>query len=185
MRTDQKSGIRRICLALFITIAILVIAGYMDSPHDERDRMTATDKMPDENPAPGTAATTGAASAQKPAEPVTGAPQSPQSAGPLAIDSIGDKTVGDLLVVSGTTHLPLRAPVTIRWKYGASGEDKVLANRPVHPGADGAGRFRFVFDTSGFKPGSYTMTVATGKKDVSASAQFDLSGTYRGTDTPL
>lgn len=185
MRTDQESGIRRICLALLITIAILAIAGCIDSTPNRQDRITATDEMPNENPATGTAITTGATSAQV----LSGTERPEKAPDPsvpsLTIDPVSDLKIGDLLVVSGTTSLPERTPVYLSWKYESSGEDKVLANRQVLSGGDGVNRFRFVFDTSGFKPGSYTMTVANGKKDVSASAQFSLAGTYRGTDTPL
>lgn len=60
-----------------------------------------------------------------------------------------------------------------------------MSNRPVIPGTNGLNRFRFVFDTTGFKPGVYNMTVATGKNGVSGSVKFSLAGTYLGTDNPI
>lgn len=102
----------------------------------------------------------------------------------IAIDPVGDKKIGDLLVISGTTSLPVKTPVYLSWRVGNPGEEKILSNRPVLSGTNGTNRFRFVFDTTGFKPGTYTTTVATGKNSVSGSIQFSLTGAYLGTDTP-
>jgi hypothetical protein len=183
MNKHDRLGPVLICLAIVVAIAAMLAAGCTEtSPQD---------------PAASTGDTIGGGQPQASLADAGGTPapalhttvpagsQASQNTGPLAIDPISDLETGNLLVVSGTTSLPEKTPVYLSWKYGTSGEEKVLANRPVLPGTDGINRFRFVFDTSGFLPGSYTMTVANGKKDVSASAQFSLAGTYRGTDTTL
>ena len=182
MNERDRLGPVLICLAILVAIAAMLAAGCTEmSPLDTGVSAGGKDGgQPAVSPA-----VAGGTPAPSPHKTLPAGSQAPQTSGPLAIDPIGDLKIGEILVVSGTTGLPERTPVYLSWKYGSSGEEKVLSNRQVLSGADGINRFRFVFDTSGFLPGSYTVTVANGKKDLSASVQFSLAGTYRGTETPL
>ncbi len=126
----------------------------------------------------GTAATTGTTTIPPTAATDPSAPF-------ITVDPIGDENIGDLLVVSGTTNLPENTPVYLSKTFGNSGDETIMANSQVRPGTDGINRWKFAFDTSGFRPGSYNLTVATRKKEVADSAQFTLRGTFLGTDNPL
>jgi hypothetical protein len=185
MKHQQKSGPLHICLAVLIVVATLVIAGCMESTPGQQGQMTATNDKQNENHAAGTTTTTGTMNAPKP--PITAQPTpAPDPSSPsITIDPVGDKNLGDLLVISGTTNLPEKTWVYLSWTYGNSGEEKMVANKQVLPGTNGINHWRFAFDTSGFRPGSYNLTVATRKKDVAGSAQLSLKGTFLGTDNPV
>jgi hypothetical protein len=178
MKSHQKPGPGLVCLALLITITILVVAGCTESTPEQQEQMTTlNDKQSDKHAAVTTVmirtTTAQPASAPDPSAPF------------INVDPIGGKNIGDLVVISGTTNLPERTSISLFRTFGNTGEEKMTANRQVLPGTNGINRFRFAFDTSGFRPGSYKTTVATGKKDVSGTAQFSLAGTFLGTDSPI
>ena len=175
MKPQQNPGTGCISLILLLAIAGVLIAGCMDSPSVGQNGQVSV--PPTITPISG-----------KTKGPLTTVPASPTQdrSGPfIAIDPVGEKKIGDILVISGTTSLPVKTPVYLSWAVGNSGEKKVISDRPILPGANGTNRFRFVFDTTGFKPGIYNTTIATGKNGISGSIQFSLTGTYLGTDTPV
>jgi hypothetical protein len=177
MRTGKGSGVRFICIAILI-IATLVSVGCVDSTQDQQSQVTPTGNQQNEKPAAGTVVTTGTMLAKPSSAPDPSTPF-------IKVGSIGDKNIGDLVVISGTTNLPEKTAIYLYRTFGNSGEEKMTANKQVLLGTNGINHFRFAFDSSGFRPGSYTMTIATGKKAVSGSATFSLAGTYLGTDNPI
>lgn len=178
MKSHQKPGLGLVCLALLITIAILMVAGCTESTPEHQEQLTTlNDKQSDKH-----AATTTVMIRTTTAQPAS----APDPSAPfINVDPIGDKNIGDLVVISGTTNLPEKTAISLFRTFGNTGEEKMTANKQVLSGTNGINRWRFAFDSSGFRPGSYTMTVATGKKAVSGSAQFSLAGTFLGTDSPI
>ncbi len=178
MKIHQKPGAVLVCLVLLITIVSMMIAGCVDSGQDQQGQMAPTGNQPGEHPVAATIVTTRTTTAQPASAPDPSAPF-------INVDPIGDKNIGDLVVISGTTNLPERTSISLFRTFGNTGEEKMMSNRQVVPGTNGINRFRFAFDTSGFRPGSYKTTVTTGKKDVSGTALFSLAGTFLGTDSPI
>ncbi|WP_292367708.1 hypothetical protein [Methanoregula sp. UBA64] len=174
MKPQQNPGIGCISLILLLAIAGVLIAGCTDSSSPGQNGQVSV--PPTVTPISG-----------KTKGPLTTVPASPTQdrSGPfIAINPVGEKKIGDVLVISGTTSLPEKTPVYLSWTVNSGGK-KSISNKPVLPGVNGTGHFRFVFDTTGFKPGIYTTTVTTGKNGISGSVQFSLTGTYLGTDTPV
>jgi hypothetical protein len=180
MKTQQKSDPGIICLALLIVAATMMITGCVDTTQDQhqQNQMTPSGDQQTGHPAATMVITTRTMTAQPVPVPDPSAPF-------ITIDPIGDKNIGDLIVISGTTNLPERTSISLSRSYGNSGDEKMMANRQVLPGTNGINRWRFAFDSSGFRPGSYKLTVANGKQDVSGSAQLSLKGTFLGTDNPI
>jgi len=184
MKPQQNPGIGYISLILLLAIASVLIAGCMDSASGGQ-KTTSSTGSPQSGQAPVTAAVTPISG--KTHEPLTNDQTSAaqdRSVPFITIDPVGEKKIGDLLVISGTTSLPEKTHVYLRWTVNSGGE-KSISDRPILPGLNGTNHFRFVFDTTGFKPGIYNTTVATGKNGVSGSVQFSLTGTYLGTDNLL
>jgi hypothetical protein len=106
----------------------------------------------------------------------------------ITIDPVADKTTGDLLVVSGSTNLPVGTDLIVQIP-GSNGGARVRA------GTGGVNRFSSAIDTSVIEPGTKSITVTNmigdvekgdyRKGDVTASASFTLEGTYLTTDTPV
>jgi hypothetical protein len=176
MKNHLKSGPGFICLVIVITIAIIAIAGCVDAGQDQRSQVTHTSNPQSEYPPDVTIVTTRITTA-----PTTSAPD--HSAPFITFDPIGDKNIGDLLIISGTTNLPERSSIYLSMANG-EGDAKTIANKQVLSGTNGINRWKFAIDTGGFRPGSYKLTVTTQKKGVEAFAQFSLKGTYLGTDNP-
>ena len=180
----RESGLGLVCLSVLVILATISIAGCMESAPGVQDRIAATNDPESENPAEVMTLTTGT----KDAPEQTGAAQSPAadpSAPFIAVDPISDMNIGDLLVISGITNLPERTTVSLTMIPGVSGDEQMMSKRQILSGTDGINRFRFAFDTSGFRPGTYRMIVSSGNNDVSGSAQFSLTGTFLGTDNPI
>jgi hypothetical protein len=185
MKPHLEPGPGLLCIVIVVTIAAVAIAGCLGTTPDTQDTAPAVPDRQVGNNAAGTAVMT--ATTKAPAVPVTSPslPAKDPSARFITIDPIGTKNLGDLLVISGTTNLPEKTAIYISRAYGNAGEAVTWANSRVRSGTDGTNHWRFVFDTSGFRPGSYTLTVATGKKGVSGAGQFTLTGTFLGTDNPV
>jgi len=166
-RTSRKSVVL-MTLALILLVAALV-AGCTDAPPGTTDPAGTPHGAPQESPAAAGVSVHATTVQQTPA-PDTSAPY-------LTFDPIGKKKIGDMLVFSGTTNLPEKTAVYLYRAFGSTGEQKLVSNREVFAGPDGINRWRFVSDSSAFDPGTYSMTVSTGKKDVKGTAQFTLSGT--------
>jgi len=176
MKPRKRADLMLACPVLLAAIAILIIAGCTDAVPDQQDQAPALSETPHENPA---AAGKNNPTTRAPAQPAPVRSTSvPDTSLPyITFDPVGDKNIGDLLVFSGTTNLPEKTAVYLYRTFGSTGEEKLVSNREVFAGPDGTNRWRFVSDSSGFDPGSYSMTVTNGKKDVKGSAQFTLSGT--------
>jgi PBP1b-binding outer membrane lipoprotein LpoB len=173
MKTTQATRTALICLAVLVTIATIMIAGCTDSTEGRQNTVSTGSETPTSVMAVTATTTAQPTPAPDPTKPF------------ITIDPIGDKKIGDLLIVSGTTSLPEKSAIYMYRTYGDSGEEKMTANRQILAGTGGTNRWRFVSDTSGFEPGSYKIRVAAAKKGVEGSAQFSLKGTYLGTDTPV
>jgi len=184
MKPQQNPGTGYIGLILLLAIAGVLIAGCMDSTSVGQKTTSATGSQQNGKASvtPSIAPISGTTTKQLTASQTV--PVQDRLAPFITIDPVGDKKIGDILVISGTTSLPEKTQVYLSWSVNSDGE-KSISQRPILPGVNGTGHFRFVFDTTGFKPGIYTTTVATGKNGISGSVQFSLTGTYLGTDTPI
>ncbi len=167
-RTSRKSVVLE-SLACILLLAALVASGCTDAPSGTVDQAGTAGGTPQESPA--------AAGVSVHATTVQHIPAPDASIPYLTFDPIGQKSIGDLLVFSGTTNLTEKTAVYLYRASGSTGEQKLVSNREVFAGSDGVNRWRFVSDSSAFDPGTYSMTVTTGKKDVKGSAQFTLAGT--------
>ncbi|MDD1690991.1 MAG: hypothetical protein LUQ66_10060 [Methanoregula sp.] len=110
----------------------------------------------------------------------------------INIDPVGEKTTGDLLIISGSTNFP--AGTILMIQVGSpgigSGSDTM-----VREGTGGVNRYSMPADTALLKPGTQTITVTNmkgdlekgdyGLGDVNSTATFTLKGNYLGTDTPV
>ena len=109
----------------------------------------------------------------------------------MKIDPVGDKTTGDLLIITGSTNLP--AGTTLMVSAGSPGIG-IGGSTTVSAGRDGINRFSSPVDTSGMRPGMQTITVNNMIGDlekgdyragtVKTTATFMLKGTFLGSDTP-
>lgn len=184
MNRLPKPGIRIIGFILIVSLAAVLSAGCTDSVSASQKVTSSTDSQQTGQPENVSAAPV---SVKTPVPFATGriGTEQDRSAPFISIDPVGDKKIGDILVISGTTSLPEKIYLSLSRTLENSGNGEMMADRPILPGTNGTNRFRFVSDTTVFKPGLYTMTVATGKKEVSGSVQFSLTGTYLGTDNPI
>jgi hypothetical protein len=110
----------------------------------------------------------------------------------INIDSIADKTTGDLLIISGSTNLPAGTILMVQaGSYGVGFGSDTL----VREGTGGVNRYSMPVDTAILKPGTQTITITNMNGDlaqgnyepenVKGTATFTLKGTYLGTDTPV
>jgi hypothetical protein len=110
----------------------------------------------------------------------------------ISIDPIGEKTTGDLLIVTGSTNLP--AGTILMVNVGSSGVG-YGSDTIVRIGSGGINRFSSPVDTAILKPGTNTITVTQMLGDVTkgdyrtgtlnGTTTFALKGTYRGAETPV
>ena len=108
----------------------------------------------------------------------------------IRIDPIIDTTTGDLLIVTGSTNLPVGTILMVQ-----TGSDGVGfgSDTMVREGPGGVNRFSMPVDTAILKPGTLTITVTQMKGDltkgdygpgsVNGTTTFTLKGTYLGADT--
>ena len=101
----------------------------------------------------------------------------------IAIDPIGAKTTGDLVIITGTTSLPSGASVYLKEINEHNGESTMRANTIVCPDSNRINRFSFAIDsTDRMRPGCYYYIVSTPKGDLNESVQFNLDGIFRGPE---
>ena len=175
MNYIPKNPVGHAALAVILTIAVIMVSGCTGTSEEAQDPAAMPGGTLQEKPfGIGTTMVTAGTLVQPATVQHTGAPD--PSAPYITFDPIGDKKIGDLLIFSGTTNLPEKTPVNLYWAVGST-EEKMVSNREVFAGGDGVRRWRFVSDSGGFEPGIYSVRVATGKNDVTGSAQFTLSGT--------
>jgi hypothetical protein len=106
----------------------------------------------------------------------------------IRIDPIADKTIGDLLVITGSTNYP--AGTILFVMTSKAGGDAMVRN-----GTGGVNRFFVPIDTYRMKPGPQKILVTQMTGDplmpdfssgaVQGTANFTLKGTYLGVDTPV
>jgi hypothetical protein len=178
MDLDQNVGHGFVCLAVLFTIATLAIAGCTDSPDGRQEPVITAGEPQHESPAAGTPVPTGTTIAVSLPTPDPSTPF-------ISIDPVGDKNLGDLIVISGITNLPENTMIFLYRSEGPSGEEKLMANKQVLAGTGGINRWRFALDSSGYSPGTHYYRVSNGKKDVSESVQVTIRGTARGAITPI
>ncbi len=106
MRTQQRSGPGLICLVILIAIAIIAIAGCVDSTHNQQSLVSPTGTQQSETPVVTTTVTIRTTPAPTPqktlARPTTGS-----SDGVIQLDPIGVIYAGEDYVITGTTSLPV------------------------------------------------------------------------------
>jgi hypothetical protein len=168
MKTDLKPGHVLVCLAVFFTIATIMIAGCTDSAEGRQDQ-TATIQDTQSGHATSTAVT-GTTPVQAPRKTALQTPTSSATGVPAAasdpseravpngilIDGIRDIPQGDSLVVSGRTSLPVGTdliikvvPVTMdKGKIdGDFGNLEKSAVTKVTGGSTNGNRFSVTFET--------------------------------------
>jgi hypothetical protein len=176
MTADPRSGCGFLCLAVFLTIAIMLVAGCTDHPQGP---MTGSGSPQNEQPASGTG--TIPAIIEVPTEPATG-PSTPF----ITINPIGTKNTGDLIIINGTTNLPPRTSVYLKEINQSTGESTMIANTIACPDAGGVNRWSFALDsTAWMKPGGYRYMVSTPDGMVNTSVQFALNGEFTGPASTL
>jgi hypothetical protein len=113
--------------------------------------------------------------------------QGSETAGYIRIDPVPDKTTGDLLIVTGSTSLPVGTALMVQ-------TDNWGGNTEVTRGSNEVNRFSIPADTSIMKPGTKTIKVNNmignlEKGDyrpgtVNATSSFTLKGPFLATDSP-
>ncbi|MFH0967986.1 MAG: hypothetical protein V1862_09925 [Methanobacteriota archaeon] len=107
----------------------------------------------------------------------------------ISINPVSEKTVGDLLIVSGTTDLAEGARLFITIKDGGYN-----TGTTVLKGIDGISQWSVPIDTTAMKPGDYLVQVNNIKSsypgplefgDATNTTKLVLTGTFLGSDTPV
>ncbi|MEN6611011.1 MAG: hypothetical protein ABFC24_09210 [Methanoregulaceae archaeon] len=106
----------------------------------------------------------------------------------IKIDPVAGKTTGDLLIVSGSTNLPVGTILMVQ-------AGNYAGDATVRTGTGGINRFSAPVDTAILKPGTLTITVSrmnddpaqtgSGTGAPNATASFTLNGDYLATDTAV
>jgi len=174
MKTHQKPGAGLICLALVITIAILVIAGCTESAAEQQGQVPTTSEKQNEKPAAMAIimTMTRAAPVQSPA--ALSSPDPVLSTAVITFDPIGDRIAGDKFTITGTTGLP--AGTNLFWEVRPdtgippSGIDMnskmcIMANNQVTTGSGTANRVSLEVDTKDLVPGKYVALAVSIKGD--------------------
>ena len=182
MKSQQKSGIRLICLALLIVIATLVSAGCLASTPDPQSQTTATHDQQSKNPAASTAVTTRTTTAPAPLKTTTPAPAPGLSTAGVAIGPIGDKKTGEHFLLTAATSLPLGTEVM--WQIlpdtgspptgldGAS-QMSLTGNNLVTKGDGTSNRISQDVDLGRLVPGKYVVIVGEKKGN-----EFEIGNRY-------
>lgn len=107
----------------------------------------------------------------------------------ISIDPVSEKTVGDLLIASGTTDLTEGTRLFVTVEGG-----DYNTGTTVLKGTNSINRWSVPIDTTAIKPGDYPIRVKNIKSsypgplefgDLTNSTKFVLTGTYLGSDTPV
>ena len=198
MKTDLKPGHFLVCLAVFLTIAAMMIAGCTDSTEGRQNPATT---IQDRQSGHATSTVvTGTTSVQAPQKTALQTPTSRQSStivpadtpdpseraipNGILIDGIRDITKGDPLVVSGRTSLPVGTdlivkvvPVTMD-KGTIAGDFRNLEKSTVTKvvgGSANGNRFSVTFET-GDLPAADHIVFVSDKNDEPASSSSEPVG---------
>jgi hypothetical protein len=195
MENHQKSGNGLTCLAIILTLAVLVSAGCLDSAQKHLDQTIPANEKQAGNPAPGTVlatkATYAATAPQKTPPPVS-APVS--STGVITLDPISDKDTGDSFTLTGTTSLP--AGTNIFWQImpdtgtPPTGLDpdsmmSVGGNYQVIKGNGTRNRISVGVELGRLVPGKYVAIVGKMKGDQTTGLVFEIDNNYGYTSFTL
>jgi hypothetical protein len=183
MTPDRKPDPVLAGLAVLFTIAILLIAGCTGSPEVRQDAAT-TIQAPQSEHVTSPAVTSGTPAVTAPQPSVTGVPSGTPDPSERAvpngilIDGIRDILVGDTLVVSGRTSLPVGTdlivqvvPVTMA-KGTLAGDFKTVeksAMTKVVKGSANGNRFSVTFDTANLPLADHIVFVSEMNNDISDS----------------
>lgn len=185
MESNRNFGTGLILLGFVIAVVAMVIigSGFLTETPDQQK----TGRMDHgENDTAGRTITPGISTIPVTQHNVTMPTLSAAVASFIAIDPVGNKNIGDLIIISGTTNLPARTPVYLREIDEISGEPVTKANKIVCPGMGEVNQWTFALDTSSsMKPGQYRYIVSTAKDDVNKSVQFTLQGAFKGPEKNL
>ena len=187
MKSQQKSGIRLICLALLIVVMTLVSAGCLESTQDQKSQVTTTHDQQRKNPATSTAVTTRTTTALAPLITTQSASVPVSSTGIIKIDPLSDKNSGDTFTLTGTTSLP--AGTNILWQImpdtgtpptGLDGNSQmsVGGNYLVTKGDGTLNRISLAVDLGRLIPGKYVAIVGKMKGDETSGIVFEIGKDY-------
>ncbi|PKL60739.1 MAG: hypothetical protein CVV33_01100 [Methanomicrobiales archaeon HGW-Methanomicrobiales-4] len=107
----------------------------------------------------------------------------------ISIDPVSEKTVGDLLIASGTTDLTEGTRLFVTVEGG-----DYNTGTTVLKGTEGINRWSVPIDTTAIKPGEYLVQVNNIKSsypgplefgDLTNTTKLVLTGTFLGSDTPV
>ncbi|MFA5269108.1 MAG: hypothetical protein WC379_14165 [Methanoregula sp.] len=101
MKNHQRAGRVILCLAIIITIAALAVAGCTESANEHQGQMTAPGEKQSENSAVKSIAVIRTTST--PTQPALD-PALPGAV--ITFNPVGEKNVGDSVLITGTTSLP-------------------------------------------------------------------------------
>ena len=125
MKTQQKSGPGLVCLVILIAIAVVAIAGCVDSTHNQQGLVTATGTPQGETPvvtSTVTIMTTPVPIPQVTPEPTPtpqktlARPTTGSSDGVIQVDPIGVIYSGEDYVITGTTSLPVGTDLILQMR---------------------------------------------------------------------
>ncbi|MFZ1128351.1 hypothetical protein [Methanoregula sp.] len=115
MKIQQRSGPGLVCPVILVAIAIIAIAGCVDSTHNQQGLVTPTGTRQSETPAVTTTVTIMTPPAPTPqkslARPATGS-----SDGVIRLDPFGVIYAGEDYVITGTTSLPVGTDLILQMR---------------------------------------------------------------------
>jgi hypothetical protein len=157
MKSHQKPGPGLVCLALLITIAILMVAGCTGSDPGQQSQVTIAHEKQSEKLVATTIVTMRTMAAQPSSDPVL-------STAVITFDPTNDRKAGDQFNITGTTSLPTGTNLfwEIRLDTGTppTGIDLnsrmgIMANNQVTRGRGNLNRVSLAIDTKDLVPGKY------------------------------
>ncbi len=187
MKSQQKSGIRLICITLLIVVITMVSAGCLESTQDQKSQVTTTHDQQGKNPATSMAVTTRTTTAPAPLKTTQSAPAPISSTGVIKIDPISDKKTGDTFTLSGTTSLPAGTniicqimPDTGTPPTGIDGASQmsVGGNYQVTKGEGTTNRISLAVNLGRLVPGKYVAIVGKMKGDETSGIVFEIGKDY-------
>jgi len=197
MKTNQRSGHVLVCLAVFFTIATLMITGCTDSVENRQDQTATIEATHSEHTTPMEVTRTKSAQGsrntvlQTPTSQLSSivpadTPDPSERAIPngILIDGILDITKGDPLVVSGRTSLPVGTDLIVMVVPVTKDKGKIEGDfrnmemstvTKVVEGSANGNRFSVTFET-GDLPAAEHIVFVSDKNDETADSSSEPSG---------
>jgi len=196
MKTDNKGGgditeTKRnqaalpACISLIMTLAVLAVAGCADYTQGPRDEAPVTGEIQSGRHTAGVTITTGTIIAPSPQKVLPQAPVPPSSAAAataripdpseravphgILIGGIRDITLGEPLVVSGRTSLPVGTSLTVKVVPVITDKEKIAGDfrnvemstvTKVVEGSTNGNRFSVTLETADLLPEDYIVSVS-------------------------